>query len=260
MTDTFLRYVIGAGFHPELEVIHPSDDKEADKKLIEDNQQIIRDLIEIDRQVDGWPPTDGKVSSEGVKTDGQEPDKEGEEKKKKVEEKNAAEKEKEETVNRMLRMTGMGAPGEKTETNKQTPEQKEAEKMSESLDVSFRQKMAACIGSTLWYNRGALHFRYTKPITIRGVDHENVIPSVVTFAHAQDLGMIKMDDETGAMTDVQIRTRQEDFTSVKDMIYLWNPVTSAKVHNSWFYGTSMLSPLITASKICLLYTSPSPRD
>ena len=240
LTDTFLRYVIGSGFKPELEVIHPSSDKEADKKLIEDNQQVIRDLLEIDRQVDGLPPTNATVSSsEGVK-----PDEEG--KKKKDEKPKNGEDVKNDTVNRMLRMAGVDGESEK---NKPTAEQKDAEEMSKSLDVSFKQKMAACIGSTLWYNRGALHFRYTKPITIRGVDYEGVIPNVVTFAHAQDLGMIKVDDETGAMTDVQIRTRQEDYTSVQDMIYLWNPVTSAKVHNSWFYGTSMLSPLITASKM-----------
>ena len=41
----------------------------------------------------------------------------------------------------------------------------------------------------------------------------------------------------------------EDWTEVKDMIYLWNPVSSAKAHNSWYYGTSMLAPLISSSKL-----------
>ena len=118
-----------------------------------------------------------------------------------------------------------------------------------SLDVSFKQKITAMISSTLAYNRGALKFTYKHPIIIRGEEHRNIIPSHVTFVHAQDLGIIETDPETGELTKVQIRNAADSYTEVKDMIYLWNPVTSAKVYNSWYYGTSMLAPLLSASKL-----------
>ena len=240
MADALLKYVVGTGFKPVLKVIHPNEeDKEADQKLIDDNQQIIRDLIEIDRQVDGKAPTDGQVST------GKE-SKEGKEGKEEKDPKKTAEEEKKKTIDRMIRT--VGADG-KNETNTTSPAQQDALNMQKSLDVSFQQKVGAMIGSALYNNRGALHFRYTKPITIRGVDHVDAIPNIVTYAGAQDLGMIRVDDETGKMTHVQIRTRQEDFTPVQDMIYLWNPASTNKAHNSWFYGTSMLSPLISSSKL-----------
>ena len=243
LVDTFIRYLVGNGFKPELEVIHPSDDKEADKKLIEDNQQIIRDLIEIDRQVDGWPPTDtSDMENEGG-------GEEGDDEKPKKEAKKTEEKNKKDSVDSMMKMAGVSdLDKNSTPTGKaeMTPELKATRA---SLDVSFKQKITAMISSTLCYNRGALVFQYNKPIVIRGEEHKNVIPSHVRFVHAQDLGIIKTDPETGELTDVQIRNSNQEYTKVKDMIYLWNPVTSAKVYNSWFYGTSILAPLLSGAKL-----------
>ena len=98
------------------------------------------------------------------------------------------------------------------------------------------------------YNRAALMFRYEKPVEIDGVSYPD-IPSHVIFAHAQDLGMIDIDPEERRLRKVQWRHAMGSFVEVKDMIYLWNPLTSSKVHNSWYYGSSILSPMISASKI-----------
>ena len=35
----------------------------------------------------------------------------------------------------------------------------------------------------------------------------------------------------------------------KDMIYVWNPLISAKYHNSWLYGGSMILPMLDASRV-----------
>ena len=116
------------------------------------------------------------------------------------------------------------------------------------IDASFKQKISAAIMSCLMYNRGALMFIYEKPVVIAGKEYGE-IPSHLVFAHAQDLGMIDTDQKTRRLKRVQWRNTIDDFTKMKDMLYLWNPLTSSKVHNSWFYGMSILSPMISASKL-----------
>jgi hypothetical protein len=51
LMDALTKFILGDGFKPELELIEPSGDDEADGKVIEKNQEIIKDLLEIDRQV-----------------------------------------------------------------------------------------------------------------------------------------------------------------------------------------------------------------
>ena len=174
LVDSFVKYLVGIGFKPELELLNPDVDEEKNKKQIESGQQIISDLLEIDRQID---------------------------------------------LNE-----------------------------SEDIDVSFQDKVTAMITSTLAYNRGALMYIYEKPIEIRGVQYDT-IPNHMIFAHAQDLGMIETDPDTWRLKKVQWRMDAFGLTDVKDMIYLWNPITSSKVHNSWYYGISIITPMIPASKL-----------
>ena len=49
---TLTRFIVGTGFRPELELINPSGDDEADAKKIAKDQDIIRTLNEIDRSLD----------------------------------------------------------------------------------------------------------------------------------------------------------------------------------------------------------------
>ena len=117
----------------------------------------------------------------------------------------------------------------------------------DSIDVNFQQKISACIMSMLMYNRGALIFNYEKPIEVDGVSYPQ-IPSHMIYAHARDLTLIEIDPMTKRLKGVQWK-HSSTFVPVRDMIYLWNPVTSAKIHNSWYYGISILSPLISSSKL-----------
>ena len=175
LIDTLVRYIMGTGFQPELELLNPDEDSQKNSETIENNQDIITALKSIDDQI-STPP-------------------EGEH------------------------------------------------------DVTFQMKVAAMITSCLTYNRSALIFQKEsgRTIKVNGVLYPQ-IPTHLHFAHARDLGMIRISPETRRMTAVDWRHSQQ-MIGVKDMIYLWNPATAAKSHNSWYYGTSMLTPLISSAKV-----------
>ena len=172
LMDALVKFIIGSGFEPELELINPSaETSEENEKSIDDNQEIITRLKQIDRTLDS---------------------------------------------------TG---------------------------DVSFAQKVAALITSTLAYNRGALMFvNDGSPIKIDGQTYPD-IPTHVLFTHARDLGMIKTDPYTQTLLGVQRFQDTQDFVPTDKMLYLWNPVTSAKIHNAWHYGGSILSPILSAAQL-----------
>ena len=175
LADAFIRYLIGTGFKPELELINPSEgNEEENQKLIKANQNIITDLLAVDEQID---------TSD-----------------------------------------------------------------ADHIEETFQEKVAGMIMSTLMFNRGALIFIKEKPVVVNGKQYPK-IPSHLIPAHAQDLGMIQIDQKTRTLKGVQWRHSFEPWVPVSDMIYLWNPMTSSKVHNSRFYGTSILSPMISASKL-----------
>ena len=123
----------------------------------------------------------------------------------------------------------------------------EADDKHEALDVSFVEKVTAMISVANLFNRSALVFGYDKPITI---DDEEVkgIPSSLKFAHARDLGIIKVTPDTWRLEAVQWRNAYY-MLPAKDMIYLWNPLVSAKYHNAWWYGGSMIMPMLDASRV-----------
>lgn len=53
LMDAFVRFVVGTGFRPELELINPdAEDDEKNASELEQGQEIIDRLLEIDRQVD----------------------------------------------------------------------------------------------------------------------------------------------------------------------------------------------------------------
>ena len=175
LADALVRYIIGTGFKPELELVNPNEgSEEENQKLIEASQKIITDLNQVDEQIN--------------------------------------------THDR------------------------------NHIDATFKQKVSAMIMSTLMYNRGALMFVNDKPVEVNGKSYPE-IPNQLIFAHAQDLGMIDIDPDNRTLKRVQWRHSVQPWTDVSKMVYLWNPLTSSKVHNSWFYGISILSPMISASKL-----------
>lgn len=170
--QSLVKYLVGTGFRPELELINPGDDNKENQKLIDANKKIIQNLLLIDQQL--------TVDKEGF------------------------------------------------------------------LDVSFTEKVSALILNTLIFNRSALIFGYDQPIKIDGKIYKD-IPSSVKFAHARDLGIIKV-SENHRLEAVQW-VNASDMVPVNEMIYLWNPLVSSKTRNSWFYGDSLMLPMIDALRV-----------
>lgn len=171
--DALLKFIVGTGFRPELELINPDKDEDKNEKLIEENQEVIDTLIGIDNQLS--------------KDD------------------------------------------------------------SQDLDTSFTEKITAMISVTNIFNRGSLMFGYEEPIKVNGTTYKE-IPSSLKFAHPRDLGIIEADPGTWRLRSVQWRNAYY-MVPAKDMIYLWNPLISAKTRNSWLYGDSMLLPMLDASRV-----------
>ena len=174
LMNAFTKFLVGTGFRPELQLINPNkENDENDIKEIKANQEIINNLMEIDRQID---------------------------------------------------------------TN-----------ISGKQDISFMEKIAALIDTTNSFNRSALIFTYDRKIKIGGKTY-NEIPSGLKFGHARDLGIIEVTPDTWKMEAVQWRQAYHMIPST-DMIYLWNSLISAKYHNAWFYGGSMVLPMLDATRV-----------
>ena len=174
--DALVKFIVGGGFKPELELINPDSDKVKNDTDITDNQEIIDRMLAIDNQVSA-PSADGS-----------------------------------------------------------------------SVDANFQHKVSALIMSCLMYNRGALIFEYGEPVMI-GDQKYPEIPNNLIFAHARDLGQIEMDSDSHRMINVAWARDSFQPIETKDMIYLWNPLSSSKVYNSWHYGMSLVAPMISAAKI-----------
>ena len=173
LSDALVKFIVGTGFKPELELINPSGDEDKDEKLREDNQDVIDALLQIDKQLE--------------------------------------------------------------------------EDADYDLDVSFTDKITALVSGTVNYNRAALMFNYDTPVELDGKSYKN-IPSGMSFAHPRDLGIIEVAPGTQRLKSVQWRNAFYQVPT-KDMIYLWNPIISAKTRNSWFYGDSMILPMLDASRV-----------
>lgn len=51
LVQALVKFIVGTGFKPELELINPNKDDDKNQKLIDDNQEIITDLMQIDNQL-----------------------------------------------------------------------------------------------------------------------------------------------------------------------------------------------------------------
>ena len=115
------------------------------------------------------------------------------------------------------------------------------------IDVHFIDKIAALVDTTNAYNRAALIFGYEKPVEIDGILYKQ-IPTSLKFAHPRDLGIIQVSQNTWRIKSVQWRHTYY-MVPARDMIYLWNPLVTAKYHDAWLYGGSMIAPMIDASRV-----------
>lgn len=118
---------------------------------------------------------------------------------------------------------------------------------SQFIDTTFTEKITSLISTALGFNRSALVFGYDAPVSVNGTTYKQ-IPSSLKFAHPRDLGIIEVDPGTWRLKSVQWRNAYYMIPAT-DMIYLWNPITSAKTRNSWLYGDSMIMPMIDAARV-----------
>lgn len=51
LVQALVKFIVGTGFKPELELINPNRDDDKNQKLIDDSQDVISDLIQIDNQL-----------------------------------------------------------------------------------------------------------------------------------------------------------------------------------------------------------------
>ena len=114
-------------------------------------------------------------------------------------------------------------------------------------DVTFQQKLMAAIDAMNSFNRAALMFSYDRKISVNG-KHYPEIPSSVNFAHPRDLGIIEVTSYPWKLKAVQWRQAYY-MVPVDDMIYLWNPLVTAKYHDAWFYGGSMVLTMLDAARV-----------
>lgn len=176
LAKAYVKYLVGRGFKPELELVNPDEDDEKNQKLIDEYQELITGLRQIDDNV-------------GV-----------------------------------------------NENN--------------NLTSNFQQKIFSLVFSTLMYNRGGLMHVHAKPVTVNGKEYPaEDIPSDLIFAPAQDLGIIEIDPETRNLKKVQWRHEYGTLRETKHMVYLWNIPNVSTVHNSEYYGSSILTPLIAPAKL-----------
>ncbi len=115
------------------------------------------------------------------------------------------------------------------------------------LDASFMEKVQALITVKNGFNRGALIFGYDQKVEVNGKVYPE-IPSSMKFAHPRDLGLTEFDPVTWRIQSVQWRNAFY-MIPMKDMIYLWNPLISAKTRNAWGYGDSMCTPMLDAARV-----------
>ena len=125
------------------------------------------------------------------------------------------------------------------------------------LDVSAESKWSALISCALMMNRSALLFSAAPGVDDFQWDLEEgkpgetrfpYVPSAMIFAHAQDLGTITVNPDTGGLQGVRWN-HSTDAIPVSNMIYLWNEPSGGRTYNSWHYGTSMLAPIAPAAKL-----------
>ena len=113
--------------------------------------------------------------------------------------------------------------------------------------VGIFDKWGATIGNTNIYNRAGLLFGYSgDPFEVDGKKYPDV-PRSLNPMHPRDMGLIEVNPDTWDIEGVQWGWVNE-IVEAKDMIYCWNPMTTAKRHRAWNYGTSLVLPFLDAAR------------
>ena len=123
-----------------------------------------------------------------------------------------------------------------------TDELKEIERdIDSNNDISFAEYITMLIDSTVTFGRGAIIYDdYTT--------YKDKIATTLKFAHPRDLSITVFDPDSFRLDSVLWQLGGSQTVDKDDMIYLWNPLVSAKYHNAWQYGGAMILPMIDAAR------------
>lgn len=206
-----IKYLVGQGFRPELELIHPDeDDAQKNQKEIDAHQDIVKEMLAIDDYID--------AGSSGREQDVS------------FQSKVAAMVSSMLAYNRGALLFDWDPPegtidwGGSADTTTTT-----------TADPSF--------GS----GDGEDPYKPRQDFEYGGKTYP-AVPHNLIFAHAKDLGMIEINPRNRKLRAVQWK-HGADRVPVTDMIYAWNVADAAAIHNAWHYGMSVLTPLIPPAKI-----------
>ena len=269
LAEALVRFIMGKGMEPELELINPDkEDEEINRNLIADNQEIITRLKQVDQYIDkhagaGDASLEQKFASLIMSTlmynrgalifhyskdyrdaDGKRvppieiggPDPMEAKLEKAKEEQEAKQKEEKEMDDAAEGIPPPGTSKDKDKDDKDKDDDAEEGDSEQDEDDEEEEDIDLDISS----DDTKKPKKYPK------------IPVAVTFAHARDLGMCEIDDRTRNLMQVQYRYSwpyEGVIIPTTDMIYTWNIMSGSKVHNTWYYGTSILTPLIGVSKL-----------
>ena len=108
-------------------------------------------------------------------------------------------------------------------------------------DISFSEYITMLIDTTVTFGRGAIIYDdYTK--------YKNKIATTLKFAHPRDLSITVFNPDSWRLDSVLWQFGGTQTVKADDMIYLFNPLVSAKYHNAWEYGGSMILPMLDAAR------------
>ena len=113
--------------------------------------------------------------------------------------------------------------------------------------ISMQDKVAGCLGNMWGYNRAALLFGFKKKIKIPKIGSVSGIPNVLIPLHPREMGILEMEDSTRSPKALHVNDSIQPI-EMKNMIYMWDPMITAKRDLAWGYGTSLLSPILDGAR------------
>ena len=118
----------------------------------------------------------------------------------------------------------------------------------DGTDIPFQEKMLMIIINTFVFNRAAGIYLYGNGLEITDKNGKlkrvQGLPTGFVDQHPRDIGVIEVEPNTWKLKSVQFATVQNKnsgFLPASDVFYLWHALYSAPIHNSRWYGTSLIA-------------------
>ena len=113
--------------------------------------------------------------------------------------------------------------------------------INDSNDIPFIDYVTMLIDAMNTYGRAALVYdSYTT--------YREKIPTTLKFAHPHDLSITIFDDRSWRLNSVLWLFGGHTPVPADSLVYLWNPLVTAKYKHAWQYGGSMVLPILDAGR------------